>query len=116
MISIKRAYDPPASTDGVRILVDRVWPRGVSKETLKLDDWLKEVAPSTTLRKWFAHDPAKWSEFERKYFAELDANPSAWEHILESAKKHKSVTLIYSARDSDHNNARALKDYLARHL
>lgn len=115
MISIKRAYDPPTPQDGVRILVDRVWPRGLTKESLELHSWLKDVAPSTALRKWFAHDPKKWAEFQRKYFAELEANKEALEPIRDSVKKQNVVTLIYSARDSEHNNALALKEYLKHH-
>lgn len=116
MISIKRAYESPDSQDGVRILVDRVWPRGISKETLHLDTWMKDVAPSTALRKWFAHDPARWEEFQHRYSSELDANRSSWEPIVAATKKHKNVTLIYSAKDADHNNALALKEYLRRHM
>lgn len=116
MISIKRAYEAPDPKDGVRILVDRVWPRGVSKEAMHLDTWMKDLAPSTALRKWFAHDPARWVEFQRRYFAELDANHSSWEPLAETVKHHKQVTLIYSAKDEEHNNALALKEYLRRHI
>lgn len=111
MIMVKRAYEKATSKDGVRILVDRVWPRGVTKEALHADLWLKEVTPSTALRKWFSHDPAKWTEFQHKYFAELNANKSACAPILQAAKS-KPVTLVYSARDSEHNNAVALQRYL----
>lgn len=110
-MQVKRAYEPAAAGDGMRILVDRVWPRGVSKEELKLDLWLKDVAPSTELRKWFGHDPARWEEFERRYARELDENPEAWKQIADAAKKQK-VTLIYGARDTEHNNAVALAAYL----
>jgi uncharacterized protein YeaO (DUF488 family) len=111
MIKIKRAYDPPARGDGKRFLIDRLWPRGVKKETLRLDAWLKEVAPSDALRRWFGHDPAKWDEFQRRYFAELDARPDAWHPILRAAQRG-NVTLIYGARDTEHNDAVALKAYL----
>ena len=115
MIDRKRAYEPSSAKDGERILVERLWPRGISKETLRLDAWMKEVAPSTELRKWFAHDPAKWTEFRRRYFAELDANRDAWQPLLDLARK-KHVTLIYSAHDEEHNAAVALRQYLQRKL
>jgi uncharacterized protein YeaO (DUF488 family) len=111
MIAIKRAYEKSESTDGVRILVDRIWPRGVKKETLHLDIWLKDVAPSTELRQWFAHDPSRWAAFQRKYCAELDKNAAAWKPILKTAR-NKKVTLVYGARDSEHNNAVVLRTYL----
>lgn len=113
MIQIKRAYDPPAKTDGARILVERLWPRGIKKEALKLDAWLKTVAPSTELRKWFSHDPAKWPEFQRRYRAELDQHPEAWQPILDAAAKGK-VTLLFSSHDAEHNNVVALKAYLEK--
>lgn len=111
--AVKRAYEPPAAADGQRVLVDRVWPRGVKKEELELDDWLKDLAPSTRLRKWFGHDPEKWDEFRRRYFRELDAQPDAVATLLERGAKGK-VTLVYGAKDSAHNQAVALKDYLAK--
>jgi len=111
MIRLKRVYEPAASEDGARFLVERLWPRGVSKTSLRLDGWLKDVAPSDELRRWFAHDPRKWREFRRRYFDELDANASAWEPILQAARRGE-VTLIYSARDNEHNSAVALRDYL----
>ena len=110
MIQLKRVYDPPASADGVRFLVERLWPRGLKKANLKLDAWLKDVAPSADLRQWFAHDPRKWKEFRRRYFIELDANASGIAPILEAARG--PVTLLYSSHDQQHNNAVALKDYL----
>ena len=113
-MQLKRAYDKPQSDDGFRILVDRVWPRGVRKEDLKLDLWLKDAAPSTELRKWFGHDPARWKKFEKKYFHELDHNPAVLEPIREAAHKH-AVTLVYGARDTEHNNAVALAEYLQKH-
>lgn len=111
MIQIKRAYDPPAKTDGVRLLVERLWPRGMKKEALKLDGWLKEAAPSTELRKWFSHDPAKWAEFQRRYRAELRQQPEAWLPVLEAARKG-TVTLLFSSHDAEHNNVVALKAYV----
>ncbi len=113
MIRIKRAYDPPEPGDGQRFLVDRLWPRGVKKEDLHLDGWLKEVAPSDALRRWFGHDPAKWEEFQERYFAELDEKPQAWLPLLEAARQG-DITLVYGARDPLHNNAVALKAYLER--
>jgi uncharacterized protein YeaO (DUF488 family) len=115
MLTLKRAYDPPGAGDGKRFLVERLWPRGIKKEALQLDAWLKEVAPSDKLRRWFGHDPAKWEEFRRRYFAELDGNRDAWEIILREARRGR-VTLIYSSHDQEHNNAVALKEYLDRLL
>ncbi|MFB3917455.1 MAG: DUF488 domain-containing protein [Terriglobales bacterium] len=115
MIRRKRAYDPADEKDGVRYLVERLWPRGVRKSVLPLDGWLKEVAPSTDLRKWFSHDPAKWGEFQRRYSAELDAHADAWKPILDAARRG-TVTLIYSSHDTEHNNAVALSEYLERKL
>ncbi|MCC7418547.1 MAG: DUF488 family protein [Acidobacteria bacterium] len=111
MIKLKRAYEPVARSDGVRLLVERLWPRGVSRETLHLDGWIRDVAPTTALRKWFDHDPAKWVEFRIRYFRELDSRPDVWRPVL-SAAQRGSVTLVYSAHDEVHNNAVALRDYL----
>ncbi|MDP2730539.1 MAG: DUF488 domain-containing protein [Dehalococcoidales bacterium] len=111
MIQTKRVYEPPAPEDGCRFLVDRIWPRGTKKDSLKLDGWLKEVAPSDTLRSWYGHDISRWDEFRRRYFAELDSKPETWHSILGTALK-SNVTLLYSARETEHNNAVALKDYL----
>ncbi|MEO8717999.1 MAG: DUF488 domain-containing protein [Burkholderiales bacterium] len=111
MIRVKRTYDAPARTDGRRILVERLWPRGVKKAALAADAWTKEVAPSTPLRKWFGHRVERWDEFRRRYRAELDANSAAWKPILEAAT-HGRVTLLYSARDTVHNGAVVLCDYL----
>jgi len=111
VIRIKRAYDAPARGDGRRVLVERLWPRGMKKELLAADDWLQEVAPSTRLRKWFDHRVERWAEFRRRYRAELDANPSAWMPMLEHAARGR-VTLLYSARDTVHNGAVALCEYL----
>jgi uncharacterized protein YeaO (DUF488 family) len=115
MIRIKRVYEPAEPKDGTRILVDRLWPRGVGKKTLGLDSWYKGVAPSSELRKWFSHDPARWDEFRRRYFAELDNNPTAWSPLVELARSD-NVTLLYSAKDEAHNNAQALSDYLESKL
>ena len=111
MITLKRAYDSASRTDGARFLVERLWPRGVSKRKLHIDAWLKEVGPSTELRKWFRHDPQKWSEFRRRYFRELDSRPEAWQPIVSAARLGR-VTLVYSSHDTQHNNAIALQEYL----
>lgn len=111
MIQVKRVYDPPAPGDGVCFLVDRLWPRGLKREALHLDGWLKDVAPSDALRRWFSHDPARWDEFQRRYFAELDGKPEAWRPIFTAAHQD-NVILLYGARDTEHNNAVALKGYL----
>ncbi len=115
MIYIKRVYEPPAKSDGIRFLVERLWPRGVKKEDLKIDGWLRDVAPSTELRKWFGHDPSKWEEFRQRYEAELNKHSEAWQPILEAAQKH-DVTLLFSSHDTEHNNVVALKTYLDGHL
>ena len=111
MIQVKRVYDPPDAKGGAQYLVDRLWPRGVKKEALHLEGWLKGVAPSEELRRWFGHDPAKWDEFQRRYFAELDRNRQTWKPLLQAARRG-DVTLLYGARDTQHNNAVALKAYL----
>lgn len=115
MIKIKRVYESPADADGTRFLVERLWPRGMKKEALHMDEWLKEVAPSDGLRRWFGHDPDKWGEFRDRYFAELDEKPEALKPIAEASRKG-DVTLLYSARDRERNNAAALKDYLSERL
>ena len=112
-IRLKRAYDPPAKADGRRVLVDRVWPRGVSKDRLRLDAWLKEAAPSPALRKWFDHDPAKWNAFKDRYFRELDQRPEAVERLL-AICRDGTVTLVFGAKNTRYNNAVALKAYLER--
>ena len=112
MIRVKRVYESHGPDDGVCFLVERLWPRGVKKAALHMDGWIKDVAPSDGLRRWFGHDPARWEEFRRRYFAELDGKPEAWEPIL-GAERRSNVTLLYSARDTAHNNAVALKAYLA---
>jgi uncharacterized protein YeaO (DUF488 family) len=111
MIQLKRVYDRPGVRDGVRVLVERLWPRGVRKQDLVMDSWLKDVGPSNQLRQWFAHDPAKWDRFKAKYFAELNSRPDSWKAVLQSAGR-RTVTLLYSSRDTEHNNAVALKQYL----
>jgi uncharacterized protein YeaO (DUF488 family) len=111
MIKVKRAYDAVSRTDGSRFLVERLWPRGLSKPTLQLDAWLKEAGPSTALRTWFSHDPEKWREFRRRYFRELDSRPEAWQPITAAARRG-TVTLVYSSHDTEHNNAVALQEYL----
>ena len=111
MLKLKRVYEPAASSDGIRFLVERLWPRGVKKTALQVDAWLKDVGPSTTLRRWFSHDPGKWNEFRRRYFRELEANAEAVDPILKAARRGR-VTLVYSSHDTEHNNAVALKDYL----
>ena len=111
MIRIKRVYEAPAPDDGPRFLVDRLWPRGMKKEDLPMEGWLKDVAPSDTLRHWFGHDPAKWEEFCQRYHAELEANEEAWRILLTVARK-KDITLLFSAHDMEHNNAVALRAFL----
>ena len=111
MFKLKRAYEPVSRDDGWRFLVERLWPRGLAKTKLHLDAWLKDVGPTAALRKWFSHDPTKWSQFRARYFRELDSCPESWRPIL-SAARRRTVTLVYSSRDDDHNNAVALKEYL----
>ena len=115
MIRVKRVYDPPEAHDGSRVLVDYLWPRGLSKEALQASAWLKQVAPSDALRQWFGHEPPKWKEFQRRYFAELTAKPAAWRPLLEAARRG-NLSLLFSARDAEHNNAVALKSFLERRL
>lgn len=111
-INIRRVYDDAASDDhGASFLVDRLWPRGIRKERLKIKAWLKEVGPSTALRMWFGHDPAKWAEFKRRYVRELRKNPAAWQPLLDAAKK-EAITLLFAAKDPDRNNAVVLRDFL----
>jgi uncharacterized protein YeaO (DUF488 family) len=111
MIQIKRAYEPPEQADGTRFLVERLWPRGMKKESLAAEAWLKETAPSTELRKWFGHRVERWQEFQRRYRDELGANPAAWSRLIEAARRGP-VTLLYSAHDTEHNGALVLRDYL----
>jgi uncharacterized protein YeaO (DUF488 family) len=115
-IAIKRAYDAPAKGDGLRFLVDRLWPRGVKKEKLHLDGWLKTAAPSDDLRKWFNHDTARWSEFQKRYFAELQEQPDSLKPVADALNAGRHVTLVFGASDTEHNNAIALKAYLDKKL
>lgn len=109
MLKIKRAYDPPSPEDGKRILIDRLWPRGLKKEEARLDEWLKDLAPSTELRKWFGHDPAKWGEFKKRYRKELTGKTELIKRIKSEARKD-TVTLVFSAKDAEHSNAAFLKE------
>lgn len=111
MIRIKRAYESVSENDDYRILVDRLWPRGISKEKARIDCWLKELAPSTKLRHWYDHDPEKWSEFKSRYFAELDANSELLKELLGYVRE-ETVTFVYSSKEQDLNNAVALKEYV----
>jgi uncharacterized protein YeaO (DUF488 family) len=112
-IQLKRIYDKPAKADGLRILVDRIWPRGLRKKDAQIDKWLKEIAPSTGLRKWFGHDPSRWAEFKRRYFRELDNHPERVQQIARESTK-RTVTLLFGAKDTTHNNAVAFKEYLQK--
>ncbi|ODS58157.1 MAG: hypothetical protein ABS36_04535 [Acidobacteria bacterium SCN 69-37] len=113
-LRLKRVYDPPARGDGVRVLVDRLWPRGLSREKAAVDEWMPDVAPSADLRRWFGHDPARWDEFRRRYIAELDTRPDAVEAL--AARVHgRRATLVFGARDAEHNQAVVLGEYLRRH-
>lgn len=114
-IQVKRAYEEPEASDGERFLVDRVWPRGRSREALALEDWAREVAPSDGLRRWFGHDPGRWEEFRRRYGEELEGRPEAWKPLLEAARRG-TITLVYGARDRDRNNAVALGAFLGERL
>jgi uncharacterized protein YeaO (DUF488 family) len=115
VIKPKRVYESSVPEDGARFLVERFWPRGVKKESLHMDGWVKDVAPSDGLRRWFGHDPAKWTAFRERYFAELESKPEAIRPILEAARLG-NVALLYSARDTEHNNAVALQEYLEERL
>jgi uncharacterized protein YeaO (DUF488 family) len=115
MVTVKRVYEPPAPEDGTRFLVERLWPRGIKKASLSMDAWLKDVAPSAALRRWFSHDPDKWDTFRQRYFAELDSKSEALQPLVEATRRGP-VTLLYSARTEAHNNAVALKLYLDQHL
>ena len=117
MITIKRAYDPPSRTDGARILVDRLWPRGIKKEDARVEKWMREIGPSDELRRFFGHDPARWPEFRKRYLTELrrpEAKPLLAE--LETLARHGTLTLVYSARDEDHNQAVVLKELLEKQV
>ncbi len=110
-IKLKRAYEEPAAGDGFRVLVDRLWPRGISKAAAGIDLWLKEVGPSTELRKWFGHDPSRWAEFRARYRRELDRNPEAIGELRKHMRRG-TLTLVYGAKDEEHNQAVVLKEYL----
>lgn len=110
-VKLKRAYEPASADDGVRILIDRLWPRGVTKAAAAIDQWVKDIAPSTTLRKWFGHDPARWEEFRSRYTAEIREHPDALRNLRDQARQG-SITLVYSARDEAHNDAVVLRDIL----
>jgi len=110
-VKLKRAYESPAAADGTRVLIDRLWPRGISKEKAALDQWMKDIAPSNQLRKWFGHDPARWNEFRRRYAAEVHKNPHLLEQ-LRSVARDGPITLVYSARDEAYNDAIVLRDLI----
>lgn len=114
-IQLKRVYNPLADTDGTRFLVERLWPRGIKKSALANTQWIKDVAPSTDLRKWFHHDPGRWEEFRKRYFSELKGRTDVLQPILDAARRG-DVTLLYSSHDAEHNNAVALKEYIAHRL
>lgn len=113
MLQVKRVYDPAAPGDGMRVLVDRLWPRGLSKEAAAVDEWVRDCAPSDELRKWFAHDRSKWPQFKQRYFAELEQHEDAVEPLRALAAKNR-VTLLFGATDEECNNAVALKEYLGK--
>ncbi len=115
MISIKRVYEPPAKGDGFRVLVDRLWPRGVSKEKAGIGLWMKEIGPSDALRKWFGHDPARWDEFRTRYGKELDGKGDLVAALTAKAGKGR-LTLVYGAKDTEHNQAVVLKEYLEKKM
>lgn len=115
MIQVKRVYDPPDTHDGKRFLVERLWLRGMKKESLQMDGWIKDVAPSDALRQWFGHDPDKWEDFKYRYFVELERNHDRWKPLLDAARQG-TITLIYSAHDQEHNNALTLKLFLEERL
>ncbi len=115
MLKTKRVYDAPSKTDGKRILIDRLWPRGLKRESARIDEWSKEIAPSNELRKWFNHDPDKWRDFKARYFRELEAKRTIIEEILGDSQKG-TVTLLFGAKEERFNNAAALKDYLEERM
>jgi uncharacterized protein YeaO (DUF488 family) len=110
-VKVKRVYDQPAKSDGLRVLVDRIWPRGLKKSEARIDEWLKEIAPSTSLRKWFKHDPNRWEQFKKKYTAELAEHREEVDKLAREARRRR-VTLVFGAKDTAHNNALALKEYI----
>ena len=110
-IKLKRVYEEPNISDGKRVLVERLWPRGLSKDKAQVDLWLKEAAPTTELRKWFSHDPAKWDEFKTRYFKELGGNPEALETIIDILK-NETITFVFASKEETYNNSAALKEYI----
>lgn len=112
MIRLKRVYEEPVRTDGFRILVERLWPRGLTKDEAAVDLWLKDVAPSDALRRWYAHDVERWPEFKRRYEAELRANEPAVRALQECCRRHRTTTLVYAAHDNEHNSAVVLREYV----
>ncbi|MFQ5952147.1 MAG: DUF488 domain-containing protein [Candidatus Omnitrophota bacterium] len=113
MLKIKRVYEKPEKSDGLRILVDRLWPRGVGKKEAKIDHWMKEIAPSSNLRKWFAHKDERWPEFKRRYFKELKDKNEPLKQLKDSGK-NKNVTLLYGAKDTERNNAKVLLEFISK--
>ena len=114
MIHLKRAYDPISKSDGYRILVERLWPRGLSKEKAGIDLWLKEIAPSPELRKWYSHEPAKWEQFRQRYEGELKGNEAALAELERVIRDHSEVTFVYAAHDVEHNSALVLEEFLKK--
>ncbi|MFZ1076151.1 MAG: DUF488 family protein [Nitrosotalea sp.] len=114
MIKIKRVYESSSEEDGFRILIDRLWPRGLSKESAQIDAWLKDIAPSDNLRKWFSHDPKKWIEFKKRYYKELEEKKDIVSKIRLFEKEKRMVTFLYSAKDKEHNNAVFLQEYMQK--
>ncbi len=112
MVKLKRIYEKPETNDGFRVLVDRLWPRGISKEKAALGLWLKAIAPSSELRKWFGHDPAKWIDFQKRYKEEIAANKEVFEQLKEIVRNNEKVTLLYAARDEEHNEAVVIRSLL----
>ena len=112
-VRVKRAYEPPAKSDGVRILVDHLWPRGVRKDVAEIEEWMRDLSPSTALRTWFQHDPEKWQEFKKRYFEELKGKPEKVARLAERANGG-AVTLVYATKETRYNNAIALKEYLEK--
>ncbi len=112
MIKIKRIYEPASPDDGKRIYIDRLWPRGMKKEDVKIDEWLKEISPSGALREWFGHDPSKYGEFKKRYIQELESHAEILERIKKEGKR-KTVTLLFSAKDEEHNNATVMREILS---
>ncbi|MGB8490994.1 MAG: DUF488 family protein [Bacteroidales bacterium] len=115
MITVRRIYDPENPGEKYKVYIDRLWPRGISKEKAGWNEWVKEIAPSDELRKWFGHDPSKWDEFRKRYDRELEKRPEEVKKLKDLESKHGTLTLLYSARDEQHNNALALREFLLGH-